>query len=183
MYVKVPCHVITGHNEVVAKVMFLHVSVILFTGGVSGQGEPPPDRENLPLGQADPPGTRQTPTPPDQADTPPQTRQIPRDKADTNTPQDQADTPLDQADTPRPGRHPPDQADPPGPGRHPPGPGRHPPPTPPPRGKQAPEYGLRAAGTHPTGMHSCQYERRLDGNTRILNRLEVYVRMFCEYIE
>ena len=26
---------------------------------------------------------------------------------------------------------------------------------PPPPGKQTPEYGLRAAGTHPTGMHSC----------------------------
>ena len=33
--------------------------------------------------------------------------------------------------------------------RHPPGPG-----TPPP-GKQTRAYGLRAAGTHPTGMHSC----------------------------
>ena len=64
----------------------------------------------------------------------------PRDQADT--PWDQADTPPGQADTPRPGR-------PPGPGRHlPPGPDRPP-------GKQTPEYGLRAAGTHPTGMHSC----------------------------
>ena len=39
------------------------------------------------------------------------------------------------------------------------GPGRHPPPPPgpgrPPQGKQTPAYGLRAAGTHPTGMHSC----------------------------
>ena len=25
----------------------------------------------------------------------------------------------------------------------------------PPPGKQTPAYGLRAAGTHPTGMHSC----------------------------
>ena len=31
----------------------------------------------------------------------------------------------------------------------PPGPGRPPP------GKQTQAYGLRAAGTHPTGMHSC----------------------------
>ena len=34
----------------------------------------------------------------------------------------------------------------------------HPPPwdgEPPPPGKQTPAYGLRAAGTHPTGMHSC----------------------------
>ena len=60
----------------------------------------------------------------------------PPDQADTLP--DQADLPpgarqtppQDQADTPR------DQAD-----------------TPP--GKQTPAYGLRAAGTHPTGMHSC----------------------------
>ena len=48
-------HIFTGRNEVAAKVMFLHVSVILFTGGVSG--EPPGD-------QADhhhPPGPRRTP--------------------------------------------------------------------------------------------------------------------------
>ena len=28
-------HIISGRNEVVAKVIFLHLSVILFTGGVS----------------------------------------------------------------------------------------------------------------------------------------------------
>ena len=39
-------------------------------------------------------------------------------------------------------RHPP-QPDPPSGSRHPP------------PGKQTPAYGLRAAGTHPTGMHSC----------------------------
>ena len=54
--------IITGRNEVVAKVMFLHVSVILFTGGASG--EPPRDQGEPPLDQADtPPGTRQTPPP------------------------------------------------------------------------------------------------------------------------
>ena len=55
--------------------------------------------------------------------------------------------------TPPPGsdRHPPDQAD--TPRARPPQPGRH---LPPPR-KQTPAYGLRVAGTHPTGtgMHSC----------------------------
>ena len=58
-------------------------------------------------------------------------------------------------ETPRAGRTPLDQETPPGrenppPTRQnpPPGPGR-------PSGKQTPEYGLRAAGTHPTGMHSC----------------------------
>ena len=79
-----------------------------------------------------PPGTRQTPpdqaNPPDQAATP-QTRQTCHPP-----PLDQA-PPQDQADSPRPVRHPPDQADP----------------SP---GKQTPAYGLRAAGTHPTGMHS-----------------------------
>ena len=50
------------------------------------------------------------------------------------------------------------QADPPGPGRHPPRDQADTPPirqTPPPPGKQTPAYGLRTAGTHPTGMHSC----------------------------
>ena len=94
-----------------------------------GPGRHPPRTRQTPPGPGRPSQTRQTP----QADTPPgpgrppQTRQTP------------------------PGRHtPPDQADPLGLGR-PPGPGR--PPSPP--GKQSPAYGLRAAGTHPTGMHSC----------------------------
>ena len=81
------------------------------------------------------PGTSQTPPPWDQADIPLAPGRHPQDQADT--PQDQADTPWDQADTP-------------GPGRHPPGPGRPP-------GKQTPAYGLRAAATHPTGMHSCSW--------------------------
>ena len=69
---------ITGRNEVVAKVIFLHLFVILFTGAGGGGGGIPEGTE--------------------------------------------ADTPPEQ--------------------------------TPPP-GKQTPAYGLRAAGTHPTGMHSC----------------------------
>ena len=72
-----------------------------------------------------PPWTRQTP----------QTRQTPPDQADPPDPPGQGGTPPWQ------GESPPDQTDPPRPGR-------------PPR-KQSPEYGLRAAGTHPTGMHSC----------------------------
>ena len=31
--------IITGRNEFVAKVMFLHMSVNLFTGGVTGQAQ------------------------------------------------------------------------------------------------------------------------------------------------
>ena len=41
--------VITGRNEVVAKVMFLHMCVILFTGGCLQAGRTPwPGRENPP---------------------------------------------------------------------------------------------------------------------------------------
>ena len=145
------CILVTGHNEVVAKVMFLQVSVIHSVH--SGEG--------VCLSAC-----WDTITPLDQAD-------IPLDHVDT--PWDQAGTPPDQADPP------------PGPGRHPLGPGRHPQtrqappqtrqthPTPqdqagtpstrhtplwtrhaPPR-KQTPAYGLPAAATHPTGMHSCYH--------------------------
>ena len=99
---------ITGRNEVVAKVIFLHLFVILFTGGVclSACWDTTPQDQ----------------TPPDQAD----------------TPSDQADTPPDQADTPQTRQTPPWTRQ-----------------TPP--GKHTPAYGLRAAGTHPTGMHSCSF--------------------------
>ena len=97
-----PKYIITGRNEVVAKVMFLHVSVILLTGGVSGQAPPGPGRHPPGPGRH-PPGPGRHPPGPGRH---PQTRQTP---------------PLHQADPPGPGRHPPR------PGRHPPRPGRHPP--------------------------------------------------------
>ena len=75
--------VFTGRNEVVAKVMFLHVSVILSTGMVSRQGEPP--------GQGAPPRTKGEP-PPDQGE-PPRTRENPPGTGRTPHP--------------GPGRHPP----------------------------------------------------------------------------
>ena len=84
--------------------MFLHVSVILFTGGVSGEpprdqadtplagrtprtSQTPPGRENPPWDQGEPPGTRQIPPhrenpPRDQADTPPAGRTPPPDQGD-----------------------------------------------------------------------------------------------------
>ena len=73
--------IFTGRNEVVAKVMFLHVCVILFTGGVSGQqpwdqaATPLRDQADTPSGpRRTPPGTRQPPwdqqTPPDQGEPP-----------------------------------------------------------------------------------------------------------------
>ena len=85
--------IFTGRNEVVAKVMFLHVCVILFTGGGGLR--------------ADPPWTRQTPLPPGpgRPPHPPRTRQTPL----PSPPKDQAEPPP----PPQPGRHPPDQADPP----------------------------------------------------------------------
>ena len=109
------------------------------------------------------PQTRQTPrtrqTPPwDQADTPPGSGRPPYTPWTRQTPLDQADNPARTRQTPPGTRQTPSPL---GPGRpHPPlGPGRHPPRTrqtpPPPPGKQTPAYGLRAAGTHPTGMHSC----------------------------
>ena len=63
-----------------------------------------------------------------QAPPPPRLGRHPR--TGQTPPWEQADHPPDQADTPL------DQADPP-------------------PGKQTPAYGLRAAGIHPTGMHSC----------------------------
>ena len=76
---------------------------------------------------------------------------------------------------------PPDQADPHGPGKHPhpPGPGRHPPDqadTPPrtrqtPPREQTPAYGLRAAGTHPTGMHSCLFLQRHRSKLRTVGKI------------
>ena len=88
---------VTGRNKVVAKVIFLHLSVILFTGGVSASvhaGIPPPPRADThPWDQTPPrhpPGpdplradTPQEQTPPSQKQTPPG-----------------ADTPLPEADTP-----------------------------------------------------------------------------------
>ena len=95
--------IFTGRNEVVAKVMFLHVSVILLTGGSL---ENPPQTRQTPRDQGEPPWTRQTP---------PGTKE--------NPPPDQGEPP------PGPGRNPPwDQAGtPPGPRRTPPtGPGTPP---------------------------------------------------------
>ena len=108
--------IFTGRNEVVARVIFLHLSVILFTGGSASvhAGIPPQTRQTPPR-PGRPPRSGRSPGPgrhpPDQADTP-QTRQTPQDQAD---PRDQADPPG-PGGPPRPGRPPLDQADPPPPG-------------------------------------------------------------------
>ena len=117
----------------------------------------PPDKADTPR-----PGRHSTPgsdTPPG-SDPPDQTHPGPgRHPPDQTPPQTRQTPPLGPGRHPRWIRHtPPGQGrHPPGPGRHPPGPGRPPQTreTPHPPGKQTPAYGLRAAGTHPTGMHSC----------------------------
>ena len=109
-------------------------------------GTPPRTRYNPP-DKVHPPGIRYTPhdqVHPPGPGTPPQTRYTPPDQVHSlgtrYTPRDQVHPPWT--------RYPPDQVHPPRPGTPPqtryttppPGPGR---------------YGLRAGGTHPTGMHSC----------------------------
>ena len=120
---------ITGRNEVVAKVMFLHVSVILLTGGVGGLRRTPL-AGRTPRDQAEPPGRENPPGP---GRTPP---------GPGRTPLGPGRTPPGPGRTPQQGEPPQDQA--------PPRPGRHPPP-----GEKTAAYGQWAAGTHPTGMHSC----------------------------
>ena len=87
-------NLVTGCNEVVAKVMFLHVCVILSIGGGLRAALPPP--RDL---AGRPPGPGRHP-PPDLAENPPWTRQIPPDLADTPPRTWQGEPPPDQADTP-----------------------------------------------------------------------------------
>ena len=85
---------ITGRNEVVAKVIFLHLFVILFTGGgclpqcMLGYHTPP--GADTPQSRHAPPGA-DTPLP--QADTPPGVDTPGADTPRANTPQ--ADTPWE----------------------------------------------------------------------------------------
>ena len=113
---------ITSRNEVVAKVIFLHLFVILFTGGGLPQcmlGYHPPEQTHIP---------------PSPWSRPPGSRHLPRSRH-----------PPEQTPLPRSRHHPP-RADT-SPEQTPPGAD-----TPP---DKTPAYGLRAAGTHPTGMHFC----------------------------
>ena len=120
-------------------------------GGGSPLGRMPPQTRQTPLGadttppdQADPPPGADT-THPDQAD-PPSGPGRPPLGTDTTPPEQ---TPSPQEQTPPPPRTrqipPPEQTPPPPRPRQ----------TPSPPGKQTSAYGQRAAGTHPTGMHSC----------------------------
>ena len=91
--------IFNGRNEVVAKVIFLHLFVILFTGGgVLPQcmlGYPPGTRQT-PSDQTPPPPPDQTPPPTPRSDTLPQDQ---ADPPDQTPPWDQAD-PLDQTPPP-----------------------------------------------------------------------------------
>ena len=111
VYIILECILVfTGHNKVVAKVIFLHLFFILFTGGSASlhagitppQEKTPPDQ--TPRTRHHHPGTRHLPgpdtpqsrplppgpgTPPEQT---PQPRHIPPDQ--TPTPPDQAPSPL-----------------------------------------------------------------------------------------
>ena len=161
-------HIFTGRNEVVAKVMFLHVSVILSTGGVFWAA---PWTRQTPPEQADPP-SRQTPWQADPLAGRPPSREKPLGQAD---PQGQADPPSRQTPpagrTSPPSRQTPQQGDPPGPGRplwqgEPPRPGRPPrqadPPSrenPPSRTRQTPPLAGRTSplgpGRHPPREEDC----------------------------
>ena len=87
---------ITGRNEVVAKVIFLHLSVIhsVHRGGSASvhAGIPPPRTRQTPPDQADPPGTRQTPPGPGRH--PPGTRQTPPGPGRHPPPPPQADSSI-----------------------------------------------------------------------------------------
>ena len=132
--------IVTGRNEVVAKVMFLQVCVCPQGGRVSasvhaGIPDPPrPGRQTPPRDQAG----RSPPPRPGRQIPPSETRQA--DPLGPGRP-----PPLWTRQTPLRTRHTPPQTR-----QTPPRPGRTPLP-----GKQTAAYCLRAAGTHSTGMHSC----------------------------
>ena len=114
MHTKPVSSVVSSHNKVVAKVIFLHVSVILFTGGVPDQQlHPTPWPDTAPWNQTCtlgpdmsprpgmPPGPDPLPgpdTPPwDQTTSPPGTRHTPPDQACPTPPIEQK---LPQVQTP-----------------------------------------------------------------------------------
>ena len=87
--------VFTGRNEVVAKVIFLHLSVILFTGGVclNACWDTTPPRSRHPPG----PDTPQEQTPPSQEQTPPREQTPPCPPPGADPPREQ--TPPREADS------------------------------------------------------------------------------------
>ena len=104
VHILLECILVTGHNEVVAKVIFLHLFVILFTRGCLPQ---------CMLGWHTPSGSRHP-----QEQTPPKGRHPPRADLPGQTPSSRADTPGTDAPKSRhpPSRHPPEQTPPTPPG-------------------------------------------------------------------
>ena len=144
-----PCSVVsifTDRNEVVAKVMFLHLSVILFTGGLpqcmlGNHHKPPPLRRHVP-----PRKHASLGSPPWEACTPPEAC-TPRSMHPSRK---HACTPW-EAHTPLPGKHAPPEACTPLGSTHPP-----------PPEEQTLAYGQWVASTHPTGMQSCSIYCRIN---------------------
>ena len=122
------------------RLCFFHVSVILFTGGVSGEPPLPRDQaDTTPLpGRENPSRTKENPPRPGRP--PPGTK---------DNPPDRADPPRDQGEPPRTRQTPPGTKETPRTRQ-----------TPPP-GKKTAAYGQLAAGTHPAGMHSCLHDAPL----------------------
>ena len=148
-----PSCIFTGRNEVVAKVMFLQVSVILSTGG--GGPENPPQTRQTPPDQGEPPR--------DQGELHPS-----RDQGEPHPSRDQGEPPLDQGEPPQ------TKENPPGTKENPPGPRRPPWTRQIPPGKKTAAYGQWAAGTHPTGMQSCCFCTWSGDCLRLLTRPRWY---------
>ena len=121
--------------------IFTPVCHSVHRGGGSGKENPPARAWRTPPVWRPPPGHGELPqygeTPPDQ--TPP-----PLPPGMENPPRPDTTTPPPRHGEPPWTRHPPHGE-----------PTPHPPAMETPPGKQTPSYGLRSAGTHPTGMHSC----------------------------
>ena len=139
--------IITGRNEVLAKVMFLHVCVILLTGGYLtrhppplGPGSYPPAPGRYPLGPGRYPPLTRAGTPQGPGRYPPMTRQVPPSSPDLGG------THIPPPPGTRPHRT-----------RHPLRTRQVPPWTRevPPRNSRLRNTVNVPAGTHPTGMHSC----------------------------
>ena len=152
--------IITGRNEVVAKVMFLQLCVILFTGVSASvhagmppcQGDPPKEASPLPRKPPQEGGTPHKEAPPSpKKEAPPQEGDPPRRRHPPEGDPPKMEAPpkkeahLQEGGTPPRRMHPPKQE-------------AQPPPHSPKKQTQA--YSQWAAGTHPTGMHSCGYVLR-----------------------
>ena len=109
-------NIITGRNEVLAKVIFLHLSVILFTGGGLARRPPGWMEEPPPAGWRNPPGWMEEPPPwmenPPQMENPPRWRTPPPPRME-NPPRWRTPPPPDGEPHPPGWRTPPPDGEPP----------------------------------------------------------------------